>query len=145
MVFLNISFKIPAGIVQDHLRITAIRIIVGIPITEMTIETIVVNIVVAEILTEILIAEITITTVGIVAEDAGEGVAVGEAAVIIIAVTTMDAVITTTTEEEADEIMMTKIDMTETAKKINFPIIWSIFLRKMIRLPPEPCSRATWS
>ena len=144
MFFLNISFKIPAGIVQDHLRITAIRIIVGIPITEMTIETIVVNIVVAEILTEILIAEITITTVGIVAEDAGEGVAVGEAAVIIIAVTTMDAVITTTTEE-ADEIMMTKIDMTETAKKINFPIIWSIFLRKMIRLPPEPCSRATWS
>ena len=111
----------------------------------MTIETIVVNIVVAEILTEILIAEITITTVEIVEEGAAGVEAVGEAAVIIIAVTTMDAVITTTTEEEADEIMMTKIDMTETAKKINFPIIWNIFHPKMIHLPPELCSRAIWN
>ena len=54
------------GIVQDHLRITAIQIIVGIPITEMTIETIVGTIIVeAEILIEIPIAEITIMMGGI--------------------------------------------------------------------------------
>ena len=61
------------GIVQDHLRITAIQIIVGIPITEMTIETIVGTIIVeAEILTEIPIAEITIMMGGI-EEEAAEG------------------------------------------------------------------------
>ena len=59
------------GIVQDHLCITAIQIIVGIPITEMTIETIVGTIIVeAEILTEIPIAEITIMMGGIEVEGA---------------------------------------------------------------------------
>ena len=61
------------GIVQDHLRITAIQIIVGIPITEMTIETIVGTIIVeAEILIEIPIAEITIMMGGIEAVEGGE-------------------------------------------------------------------------
>ena len=63
------------GIVQDHLRITAIQIIVGIPITEMTIETIVGTIIVeAEILIEIPIAEITIMMgeIEVVAEEGGE-------------------------------------------------------------------------
>ena len=131
------------GIVQDHLRITAIRIIVGIPITEMTIETIVVvivNIVEAEI-TEMVIAEITITTVGTVGEAAGEDVA--EAAAVEI-ITTEAAVAAITTEEENGEIIMPMIS-TETAKKINFPIIWNIFHQKMTRLPPELCSRAIWN
>ena len=64
------------GIVQDHLRITAIQIIVGIPITEMTIETIVGTIIVeAEILTEIPIAEITIMMGEIEVVEGGEVIA----------------------------------------------------------------------
>ena len=75
---LNTNLFLFLGIVQDHLRITAIQIIVGIPITEMTIETIVGTIIVeAEILIEIPIAEITIMMGEIEAVDvAGEEVIV---------------------------------------------------------------------
>ena len=61
------------------------------------------------------------------------------------AIITMVVVEITTMEEVAETIMMTKIDMTETAKKINFPIIWNIFHPKMIHLPPELCSQAIWN